>query len=83
MQEIFKNKTVWFSGVILSIFMGLMGIISYQKCIENIGCLLYATIPLFPGIILNLTGLTSIMVSLAIWFIIGALIGLLISKLKK
>ncbi|MBI2208557.1 hypothetical protein HYU50_03600 [Candidatus Woesearchaeota archaeon] len=78
-----KNSVIWISGAILSLLMGTIGVVGYQKCIDNVGCLLYTFIPLFPGIILNLTGLNSIIVSLIFWFLFGSLIGFLVYKVKK
>nr|MBI4156890.1 hypothetical protein [Candidatus Woesearchaeota archaeon] len=78
-----KKNIIWVSGAILSLLMGIIGIVGYQKCIDNVGCLLYTFIPLFPGIMLNLTGLISIVVSLIFWFLLGSLIGFLIYKIKK
>ena len=78
-----RYKEVWISGIGLALIMGLVGIISFFKCTDNIGCLFYATIPLLPGIFLNLEGITSIIISLLFWFLLGSLIGFLVYKMKK
>lgn len=83
LEEIIKYKLIWISGLILSLLMGLFGVYSYQTCTQNVGCLLYVFIPLLPGILLNLEGATSIIVSLIFWFLIGSLIGFLVYKIKK
>lgn len=77
------RNVIWISGLILSSIMAFFWFISFRTCNENIGCLLYLALPLFPGIILNLEGITSIVVSLFFWFLLGALIGFLISKIKN
>jgi len=60
-----------------------VALVAQETCTQNIGCILFTIIPFYPGLIFNLEGTASIIVSLLFWFIIGALIGLLISKLKK
>ena len=71
------------SGLILSLFMGILGWVTLKKCTENIGCFLFIAIPLLPGVLLRLEGITSIIVSLISWFILGSLIGFLVYKIKK
>ena len=78
-----KYKEIWIFGVGLALIMGLIGTISFYKCTDNIGCLFYTTIPLLPGIFLNLEGLTSITIILLFWFLLGSLIGFLIYNFKK
>ena len=78
-----KLFIVILSGFFLSLIMGLISFITLKKCTDNIGCLLYFSIPLLPGILLNLKGNISIMVSLIFWFLLGSLIGFLVYKVKK
>ena len=81
-----RNKLImWIfgSGLILSLFMGILGWVTLKKCTENIGCFLFIAIPLLPGVLLRLEGITSIIVSLISWFILGSLIGFLVYKIKK
>lgn len=82
-KEIIKYKWIWISGLVFSLLMGLVGAYSYQKCTQNVGCLLYVFIPLLPGILLNLEGASSIITSLIFWFLLGSLIGFLVYKFKK
>ena len=79
----FKSKIIWISGLVLSTAMGLIGWLSYKFCTDDITCILYVSIPLLPGIFLNLEGLISIIVSLLFWFLLGSLIGFLVYKIKK
>ena len=78
-----KYKEILIFGIGLALIMSLIGTISFYKCTDNIGCLFYTTIPLLPGVFLNLESVTSIIVSLFFWFLLGSLIGFLIYKLKK
>ncbi|MBI2654352.1 hypothetical protein HYX02_06110 [Candidatus Woesearchaeota archaeon] len=81
-----KNKLfIWMlgSGLILSLFMGIIGWVTLKKCTQNIGCFLFIAIPLLPGALLRLEGTTSIIISLIFWFLIGSLIGFLVYKIKK
>ncbi len=78
-----KYKELWIFGIGLALIMGLIGTISFYKCTNNIGCLFYITIPLLPGVFLDLEGLTSITISLIFWFLLGSLIGFLVYKVKK
>ena len=78
-----KYKEILIFGIGLALIMGLIGTISFYKCTDNIGCLFYTTISLLPGIFLNLEGLNSITISLLFWFLLGALIGFLVYKIKK
>ena len=71
------------SGLVVSLFMGVLGWITLKKCTHNIGCFLFIAIPLLPGVLLRLQGVTSIIVSLIFWFLLGSLIGFLVYKLKK
>ena len=82
-HNMLRYKEVWISGIGLALIMGLIGTISFYKCTDNIGCLFYTTIPLLPGVFLNLEGITSIIVNLFFWFLIGALIGFLIYKIRR
>jgi hypothetical protein len=83
LTKIIKFKNPVIIGLIVSIFMASIGTLFSIFCTNNIGCLIYVFIPLFPGIVLGLTGIFSIFTSLIFWFVIGSLIGLLITKLKK
>lgn len=78
-----KNKIVLGTGLIFSISMAVIGLLLYTYCTDDLLCVGLIIIPILPGVLLNLEGVISILVSLIFWFLIGALIGLLISKLKK
>jgi len=77
------KKIIWISGFALCLFMLLFWVISFKTCNDNIGCLVYLAIPLLPSLILKLEGYTSVIVSLIFWFLLGALIGFLVYKIKK
>lgn len=81
--ELIKNKIIWIMGIIIAVSIGILELLLYNFCNDNIMCVALLFIPLLPGAISNFEGYTSIFVSLVFWFIIGALIGILISKLKK
>ena len=81
-----KNKLFMLmlgSGLILSLFMGIVGWVTLKKCTQNIGCFLFIAIPLLPGALLRLEGITSIIISLILWFFLGSLIGFLVYKVKN
>lgn len=78
-----KNKIVLGTGLIFSISMAVIGLLLYTYCTDDLLCVGLIIIPILPGVLLNLEGVISILVSLIFWFLIGALIGLFISKLKK
>lgn len=80
-----KELYLWVlgSGSILTLFMGFLGWITLKKCTENIGCFLFIAIPLLPGALLRLEGITSVITSLLFWFLIGSLIGFLVYKIKN
>ena len=82
----FWNKKVGLpliSGVLLSLFMGILWFILLKNCINDLGCLAFLVIPILPGFLLKLEGTTSIVVSLVFWFLVGSLIGFLVYKVKK
>ena len=70
-------------GLLLSLLMTLFWFITFERCTDDLGCLAFLIIPLFPGFSLGLEGAYSIIVSLIFWFLIGSLIGYVIYKLKK
>ena len=70
-------------GVILSSLMTAYWFYTFKTCNDDLGCIAFLMVPLFPGIILNLKGTASVIISLVFWFLIGALIGFLISKIKR
>ena len=81
-----KNKLlIWILGfgIILSLFMGILGWVTLNKCTDNIGCFLFIAIPLLPGALLRLEGVASVVTSLLFWFLLGSLIGFLVYKFKK
>ena len=80
-----KKLLVWTLGLglVLSLFMVIVGWLTINKCNNNIGCFLFIAIPLLPGFLLRLEGGISIFVSFLFWFLIGALIGFLVYKFKK
>ena len=80
-----KNLLLWILGLglILSLFMVIVGWTTINKCNNNIGCFLFIAIPLLPGFLLKLEGISSILASFLFWFLMGSLIGFLIYKFKK
>jgi len=70
-------------GVLLSFLMILYWFYTYKTCNDDLGCIAFLMVPLFPSIVLNLEGTTSIIVSLIFWFLLGSLIGYLIYKVKN
>ena len=77
------KKIIWIFGFTLPLFMLLFWIISFKTCNENIGCIIYLTIPVLPSVLLGLDGIVSIVVSLIFWFLLGSLIGFLVYKFNK
>ena len=85
-METFWNRKVslpLISGVLLSLFMAMLWLVIFKNCTNDLGCLAFLVIPILPGFLLNLEGITSIIVSLIFWFLLGSLISFLIYKLKK
>ena len=80
--NLLKNKVIWLSGLILSIFMGLFGYILFKNCTDDVMCIFFVALPFMPGILLNLESIASIIVSLIFWFFVGSLIGFFVYKLK-
>ena len=81
--NLLKNKIIWLSGLVLSTFMGLLGYVLFKTCIDDVMCIFFVALPFMPGILLNLEGIASIIVSLIFWFLLGSLIGFLVYKIKK
>ena len=77
------KKIVWISGIVLPLLMLLFWVISFNTCNENIGCIIYLTIPVLPSVLLGLEGIVSIIVSLIFWLLLGSLIGFLVYKVKN
>ena len=78
-----EYKKVIIFGFVISLIMGFIGTLTYLTCTDEFGCLIFMLIPLFPGILINAKGFTIIFVSLIFWFLVGALIGFLVYRLKK
>ena len=78
-----KNKFILLFGIIFAVIIGVIELILYNFCTDNIMCFGLLIIPLLPGTLLNLSGNVSIFISLIFWFLLGSLIGFLIYKLKK
>ena len=78
-----KTNIIWIIGLVFALLIGLIELLLYKFCTDNIMCLGLLIIPLLPGGLLNLEGTTSIIISLIFWFLLGSLIGFLIYKVKK
>lgn len=78
-----KNKTILVWGGSFAFIIGLIELLLYKFCTDDLLCLGLLIVPLLPGALLNLEGNTSIIVSLISWFLIGSLIGFLVYKIKK
>ena len=77
------KNIIWIIGITFAFLIGLIELLLYNFCTNNIMCLGLLIIPLLPGTLLNLEGFTSVIVSLIFWFLIGSLIGFLVYKVKK
>jgi len=79
-----KINLIWISGLILGLVMILIPWLAQKNCTQNIGCLLFTVIPLYPAVTLKIKNYTlSILISFIFWFLIGSLIGFLVYKIKR
>lgn len=78
-----QKKFILLFGIVFAVIIGLIELILYISCTDDILCFGLLVIPLLPGTLLNLSGTISIIVSLLFWFLLGSLIGFLVYKLKK
>ena len=75
---------IWILGLILGIIMIAIPWLAQKNCTQNIGCLLFTVLPLYPAISLKIKSYTlSILISFIFWFLLGSLIGFLVYKVKK
>ena len=77
------KKFILIFGIALVTIIGVIELIIYNFCTDDILCFGLLIIPLLPGTLLNLNGNISIIISLIFWFLIGSLIGFLVYKIKK
>ena len=79
-----KLNLFWVMGLIFGVVMLIVPWLAQKSCTQNIGCLLFTVIPLYPAILLNIKNYTfSVLISFIFWFLIGSLIGFLVYKFKK
>ena len=79
-----KRYLVGIPGLILGLVMISIPWIAQKNCTQNIGCLLFTVLPLYPAVLLKIKNYTlSIFVSFVFWFLLGSLIGFLIYKFNK
>lgn len=78
-----KNKTIFIWGISFAFIIGLIELLLYKFCTDDLLCLGLLIVPLLPGALLNLEGNVSIIVSLIFWFLLGSLIGFLVYKVKS
>ena len=79
-----KLHLIWISGLSLGIIMIVIPWLAQKNCTQNIGCLLFTVLPLYPAIALKIKNYTfSILISFIFWFLLGSLIGFLVYKIKK
>ena len=79
-----KLHLIWIPGIILGLVMILIPWLAQKNCTQNIGCLLFTVIPLYPAVALKIKNyILSIFISFIFWFLLGSLIGFLVYKIKK
>ena len=79
-----KINLIWIPGLILGLVMIVIPWLAQKNCTQNIGCLLFTVIPLYPAVALKMKNyMFSILISFIFWFLLGSLIGFLIYKFKK
>ena len=78
-----KYKYLIIGGVISFLLFGIIELLLYYGCKNNLACIVLLSAPIIPGILLGLEKYNLILFSLFIWFLLGALIGFLVYKLKK
>ena len=78
-----KYKYLIIGGVSSFLFFGIIELLLYYGCTNNLACIVLLSVPIIPGVILGLEKYSLIVFSALIWFLIGALIGFLIYKFKK
>lgn len=78
-----KNRFILLFGTTFAVVIGIIELILYNFCTDDIMCFGLLIIPLLPGVLLNLSGTMSIIISLIFWFLIGSLMGFLVYKVKK
>lgn len=77
-----KYKPLLF-GLVLVLLVGLIELALFYSCKNSLLCVFLLSIPLLPGILLNLEGFASIFVSIVFWFLLGSLIGFFIYRIRK
>ena len=79
-----RINLIWIPGLLLGLVIILIPWLAQKNCTQNIGCLLFTVIPLYPAVLLKMKNYTlSLLISFIFWFLLGSLIGFLIYKLKK
>lgn len=86
-----KEKIIYplTGGLIISLFMIIIQLLTLKFCNSDMLCLVIILIPTLPGSIIgfifgkNLIGLPLIITTLIFYFLIGALIGWLVERYKK
>ena len=78
-----KTNLIWITGLILGLVIIIIPRLAQKNCTQNIGCLLFTVIPLYPAVALKIKNYTlSIFISFIFWFLVGSLIGFLVYKIK-
>ena len=71
-------------GIVLGLVMIAIPWLAQKNCTQNIGCLLFTVLPLYPAVLLKIKSYTfSILISLLFWFLLGSLTGFLVYRIKK
>ena len=78
-----RINLIWISGLLLGLVMITIPWLAQKNCTQNIGCLLFTVLPLYPAVLFKIKNYTlSILISFLFWFLLGSLIGFLIYRIK-
>ena len=78
-----QYKYLIIGGVISFLFFGVIELLLYYGCTNNLICIVLLSVLVIPGVILGLEKYSLIVFSALIWFLLGVLIGFLVYKIRK
>ena len=79
-----RINLIWIPGLLLGLVMITIPWLAQKNCTQNIGCLLFTVIPLYPAVLLKIKNYAlSNLISFIFWFLLGSLIGFLVYKIKN
>ena len=78
-----QYKYLIIGGVISFLFFGVIELLLYYGCTNNLICIVLLSVLVIPGVILGLEKYSLIVFSALTWFLLGSLIGFIIYKFRK